>query len=95
MSVCYQTDLGSAYPLMLGFPDSSAGEKSTCNARDPGSIPGSGRSTGEGIGHPIQNSKEATKNIIHEYIICIISEIKWNNNQLTKEEKEEKREAIA
>ena len=32
------------------------GKKSTCNAADPGSIPGSGRSTGEGIGYPLQYS---------------------------------------
>ena len=30
------------------------GEESICNAGDPGSIPGSGRSAGEGIGHPVQ-----------------------------------------
>ena len=41
---------------MLGFPDSSAGKESTCNAGDPGSIPGSGRSTGEGIGYLFQYS---------------------------------------
>ena len=35
-----------------GFPDSSVGKASTCNAGDPGSIPGSGRPTGEGIGYP-------------------------------------------
>ena len=40
----------------LGFPSSSAGKESACNAGDPGSIPGSGRSTGEGIGYPIQYS---------------------------------------
>ena len=32
------------------------GEESTCNARDPSSIPGSGRSTGEGMGYPLQYS---------------------------------------
>ena len=37
-----------------GFPDSSAGKESACNAGDPGSIPGSGRSAGEGIGYPGQ-----------------------------------------
>ena len=37
-----------------GFPDSSAGKESTCIAGDPGSIPGSGRSAGEGIGYPFQ-----------------------------------------
>ena len=30
--------------------------KSACNAGDPGSIPGSGRSAGEGIGYPLQYS---------------------------------------
>ena len=35
-----------------GFPGSSAGKESTCNAGDPGSIPGSGRSTGDRIGYP-------------------------------------------
>ena len=41
---------------MLGFTGSSAGKESTCNARDPGLIPGSGRSPGEGIGYPLQYS---------------------------------------
>ena len=37
------------------FPaDSSVGKESTCHAGDPGSIPGSGRSAGEGIGYPLQ-----------------------------------------
>ena len=39
-----------------GFPDSSVGKESTCNAGDPSSIPGLGRSTGEGIGYPLQYS---------------------------------------
>ena len=41
---------------MWGFPGSSAGKESTFNAEDPDSIPGSGRSTGEGIGYPVQYS---------------------------------------
>ena len=36
--------------------DSSAGKESACNARDPGLIPGLGRSAGEGIGYPLQYS---------------------------------------
>ena len=36
--------------------DSSVGKESACNAGDPGSIPGSGRSTGEGTGSPLQYS---------------------------------------
>ena len=39
-----------------GFPDSSVGKESACNAGDPGSIPGWGRSAGEGIGYPLQYS---------------------------------------
>ena len=39
-----------------GFPDSSVGKESSCNAGDPSSIPGSGRSVGEGIGYPLQYS---------------------------------------
>ena len=39
-----------------GFPDSSVGKGSACNAGDPGSIPGSGTSAGEGIGYPLQYS---------------------------------------
>ena len=38
----------------MGFPVSAAGKKSACSARDPGSIPGLGRSSGEGIGYPLQ-----------------------------------------
>ena len=39
-----------------GFPSSLVGKESACNARDPGSIPGSGRSPGEGNGSPLQYS---------------------------------------
>ena len=38
------------------FPGSSVGKESACNARDPCLIPGPGRSTGEGIGYPLQYS---------------------------------------
>ena len=40
----------------LGFPASSVGKEFTCNAGDPSAIPGLGRSTGEGIGYPLQYS---------------------------------------
>ena len=39
-----------------GFPGSSVGKESACNARDVGSIPGLGRSSGEGKGYPLQYS---------------------------------------
>ena len=40
----------------MDFPDNSVGKESTCNAGDPGLIPGSGRSPGEGKGYPLQYS---------------------------------------
>ena len=40
----------------MGFSDSSVGKESACNAGNPGSIPRSGRSSGEGIGYPLQYS---------------------------------------
>ena len=36
-----------------GFPDSPAGKEPTCSAGDPSSIPGLGRSAGEGLGYPL------------------------------------------
>ena len=47
---CYSLN----FPYPLGFPSSSAGKESTCNAGDLGSIPGLGRSPGEGNGYPLQ-----------------------------------------
>ena len=40
----------------MGFPCGSAGKESTCNKGDLGSIPGLGRSPGEGKGYPLQCS---------------------------------------
>ena len=40
----------------MGFPHSSVGKESVCNAGDPGLIPGLGRSPGEGNGNPLQYS---------------------------------------
>ena len=41
---------------LKGFPSGSEGKASACDAEDPGSIPGSGRSPGEGNGNPLQYS---------------------------------------
>ena len=40
----------------MGFPGGSDGKESACNARDLGSVPGLGRSPGEGNGNPLQHS---------------------------------------
>ena len=50
--IFYTSGLGS----LRGFPSSWAGKESACNAGDPGSIPGLGRSPGERIGYPLQYS---------------------------------------
>ena len=49
----------SSTVITVGFPDSSAGKESACNAGDPSSIPGLGRSTREGIGYPLQYSSNS------------------------------------
>ena len=41
---------------LIGFPGGSDGKASVCSAGDPGSIPGLGRSPGEGNGKPLQYS---------------------------------------
>ena len=53
--------------LLYGFPDSSVGKESACNAEDPGPVPGLGRSPGEGIGHPLQYSWAS---LVAHLIIC-------------------------
>ena len=57
----YPKDLSWYYylppPLLSpGFPGGSDGKEPACNAGEPGSIPGSGRSLGEGNGYPLQYS---------------------------------------
>ena len=42
---------------MYGFPEGSEGKAFACSAGDLGSIPGSGRSPGEGNGNPLQYSR--------------------------------------
>ena len=50
----------------MGFPDSLVGKESACNAGDPGSIPGSGRSTGDRIGYLLQYSLSLTESEIKD-----------------------------
>ena len=53
----YRTEVNYCFSLDLrGFPHSSVGKESAYNAGDPGSIPGLGRSPGEGNGNPLQYS---------------------------------------
>ena len=54
--LCFKRNGPRLSDFHLPFPGSSAGIESTLNAGDPSSIPGSGRSPGEGIGYPRQYS---------------------------------------
>ena len=47
---------GNAFDVLWDLPGDSHSEESVCNAGDPGSIPGLGRSCGEGNGNPLQYS---------------------------------------
>ena len=54
--VCDSKNIKHAQVQVRGFPCSSAGEESACNAGDPSLIPGSGGSPGEGINYTLQYS---------------------------------------
>ena len=62
--------------LKNGFPCGSAGKESACNAGDLGSIPGLGRSSGEGNGKPLQYS----------FLENPMNSMKKQNNRILKEE---------
>ena len=73
-------------PVFLGFPGGSAGKESTCHAEDPGSIPGSARSTGKGTGYSLQYSwtslvaqagKESAWNVGHLGLIPGLGRSPW------------------
>ena len=66
MKIPWRRD-GLSTPVFLGFPGGSAGKESTCNVGDLGSIPGLGRSPGEGKGYPLQYSglKNSRDCVVH------------------------------
>ena len=64
-------------PVFLGFPCGSAGKESACNVGDLGSIPGLGRSTGEGKGYLLQYS--SLENSMH----CIVHGVTKSRTRLS------------
>ena len=74
----------------LGFPGSSVGKESACYAGDPTSIPGTGRSTGEGIGYPLQYSwASLVAQLVKNHLQCRrpgfnpwLGKIPWRREQL-------------
>ena len=67
----------SPYLLPQGFPGCSDGRESACNAGDPGSIPGLGRSPGEENGYPLQYSG------LENSMDCIVHGVTKSQTQLT------------
>ena len=73
-----------------GFPESSVGKESPSNARDPGSIPGSGGYAGEGIGYPLQYSwaplvAQLVKNLLavwETWVRSWVRKVPWRREQL-------------
>ena len=72
------------------FPGSSVGKESACNAGDTASIPGSGRSAGEGIGYPFQHSwaslvAQLVKNLLatqETWVQSLVGKIPWRRGRL-------------
>ena len=64
-------------PVVLGFPCGSAGKESTCSGEDLGSIPGLGRSPGEGKGYPLQYSG------LENSMDCIVHGVAKSQTQLS------------
>ena len=61
----------------MRFPHSSVGKESACNAEDPSSIPGLGRSPGEGKGYPLQYSG------LENSMDCIVQGVAKSRTQLS------------
>ena len=59
-----------------GFPCGSAGKESACNVGDLDSVPGLGRSPGEGKGYPLQCSG------LENYMDCIVHGVAKSQTQL-------------
>ena len=62
---------------IMGFPGGSAGKESTCNAGDLGSVPGLGRSPGEGKGCPLQYSG------LEKSMNCVVHGVAKSQTQLS------------
>ena len=71
--------------LTWGFPGGSAGKESACDVGDLGSIPGFGRSPGEGNG--LKNSMDGIVHGIFDLVIESLSEVRRQNTQRVTAEK--------
>ena len=71
-------------PVFSGFPCDSAGKESACSVGDRGSIPGLGRSPGEGKGYPLQYP--GLENYM-DYIVHGVAESDWLSLSLSRKNK--------
>ena len=69
--------VGHSLRTIWGFPRGSDGKESVCDAEDLGSIPGSGRSPGEGNGNPLQYS--CLENFLER---SLVGYSPWNRKEL-------------
>ena len=88
---------GLCYLCLNNFPDSSVGTKSACNAGDPSSIPGWGRSAGEGKVYPLQysgleNSMDCMLHGITKIPTCLSSfeHCLWMHSSNLKQQQQQK-----
>ena len=65
---------GNGNPL-LSFPGSSVGKEIACNAGDPGSIPGLGRSAADGIGYLLQYSRASLVTQLVKKSACNVGDL--------------------
>ena len=65
--------------VYVGFPGGSAGKESTCNVGDPGSIPGLGRSAGDGIGYPLQYSWASLVAQLVKNLPAVVGDLGWED----------------
>ena len=76
--------------IWMGFPHYSVSKESICNAEDPGSIPGLGRSPGEGIDYPLQYSwaslvAQLVKNLPamqETWVQSLVGKMPWRRERL-------------
>ena len=67
--------------MSYGFPGSSDSKESTCNAEDLGSIPGLGRSPGEGKGYPLGKNTQYSE--LENSMDCIAHAVAKSQTRLS------------
>ena len=77
MSHWGDTPLNLHLSYNVGFPDNSVVKESACNAGNPGLIPGSGRSPGEGKGYLVQYSG------LENFMYCTVHGVAKNRARLS------------